>query len=120
MTGGMAMFQSELRMAVRDARTEPATRPPANDARRVAPAPPRDLGAPQKRTVIRLWVPLTPLWVLLAPFALLLAPILSLIPATRGAPPFKTAMTLGVALIAMSGTSVDVDTRDALVRIRIF
>ncbi|HWF75801.1 MAG TPA: hypothetical protein VN694_01370 [Caulobacteraceae bacterium] len=124
MTGGMAMFQSELRTAVRDAREAPMLQaraaPIANDAGRMTPTSPRELGAPEKRTVVRLWLPLTPLWILLAPFALLLAPILTLIPATRGAPPFKTALTLGVALIAMSGTSVDVDTRDALVRIRIF
>jgi hypothetical protein len=124
MTGGMAMFQSELRTAVRDAREAPMLQaragPAAGGAGRVAPAPPHELGAPQKRAVVRLWLPLTPLWVLLAPFALLLAPVLTLIPATRGAPPFKTALTLGVALIALSGTSVDVDTRDALVRIRIF
>jgi hypothetical protein len=127
MTGGMAMFQSELRMAVRDAREgpmlqtrAPAARPPANDAGRITPTSPRDVSAPEKRTVVRLWLPLTPLWILLAPFALLLAPTLKLFPATRGAPVFKTAMTFGVALIAMSGTSVDVDTRDALVRIRIF
>ena len=132
MTGGMAMFQSELRTAVRDARdaplmqsrAAPVARPAANDAAkgfgRVAPTTPRDLGAPGKRTVVRLWLPLTPLWILLAPFALLLAPILTLIPATRGAPPFRTALMFGVALIALSGTHIEVDTRDALVRFRIF
>ena len=128
MTGGMAMFQSELRTAVRDARQTPVlqthaapdARPVAGEARRVGPASPRELGPAGKRTVVRLWLPLTVLWILLAPFALLFAPVLALIPATRGAPPYRTALTLGVALISMSGTRVEVDTRDALVRIHIF
>jgi hypothetical protein len=132
MTGGMAMFQSELRTAVRDARdapalqaeARPARRPPsspvANDAGQVGPTAPRGVGAAEKRTVVRLWLPLTPLWIVLAPFALLLAPVLALVPATRGIPPYRAALTLGVALIALSGTHIEVDTRDALVRIRIF
>jgi hypothetical protein len=129
MTGGMATFQSELRTAVRDAReapaqqarAAPASRPVANDAGQVTPAAQRrEVGAPAKRTVVRLWLPLTPLWILLAPFALLLAPVLALVPATRGIPPYRAALTLGVALIALSGTHIEVDTRDALVRIRIF
>jgi hypothetical protein len=127
MTGGMAMFQSELRTAVRDARKAPmqqvgagsAPRKIAGGAGRITPTSPRELGAPEGRTVVKLWLPLTPLWVLLAPFALLFAPVLALIPATRGAPPFRTALTFGVALIALSGTHIEVDTRDALVRIRI-
>jgi hypothetical protein len=137
MTGGMATFQSELRTAVRDARqaparASPAARPAANDAGPAAPAARRE-GAPQKRTVVRLWLPLTPLWIILAPFALLLVPLLLLTPplfpnrpgaralrASIAARPFRTAFRLGAVLIAMSGTSVDVDTRDALVRIRIF
>jgi hypothetical protein len=128
MTGGMSMFQSELRTAVRDARdapapqveSRPAARPIANDAGQIRPNAPRGVGAAEKRTVVRLWLPLTPLWILLAPFALLLAPVLAFIPATRGVPPYRTALTLGVALIALSGTHIEVDTRDALVRIRIF
>ena len=111
MSDARLFFQSELRSAVSEARAAA----PVRVVRSPVPA-----GPARKRTVIALWLPLTPLWILLAPFALLLAPVLALIPATRGAPPFKTALTLGVALIAMSGTSVDVDTRDALVRIRIF
>src|SRR5215831_11459618 len=115
MTGGMAMFQSELRTAVRDVRegpvlqtrAPPAARPAANDAARINPASKRQLGSTGKRAVVRLWLPLTLLWILLAPFALLFAPVLALIPATRGAPPYRTALTLGVALIAMSGTRVE-------------
>ena len=136
MTGGMAMFQTELRTAVRDAReaptlqaeTRPATRPVAppvappvaNGGGPVRPGSPRGLGSAEKRTVVRLWLPLTPLWILLSPFALLLAPILTLFPATRGIPPFRAALAMGVALIALSGTHIEVDTRDALVRIHIF
>jgi hypothetical protein len=82
---------------------------------------------------VKLWLPLTPLWLVLAPFALLLAPLLMLVPrllpdrpgarAVRAAVtvrPFKTAFALGAVLFALSGTVVDVDTPDALVRIRIF
>ena len=130
MSGGMAMFQSELRSAVREVRATPASQPPvapapkaveteAGPERRVA----RRLSHPPaagKRTVVRLWLPLTPLWVLLAPFALLLAPLLLLAPAARGLSPYRTALALGATLIALSGTVVDVDTPDALVRVRIF
>jgi len=56
----------------------------------------------------------------LSPFALLLAPILALVPQTRGVPPFRTVFALGGALLALSGTVVDVTSRDALIRIRIF
>jgi hypothetical protein len=89
--------------------------------------------AGEKRTVVRLWLPLTPLWIILAPFALLLAPLLwlapRLLPNRRGARavraalavrPFRTVFGLGAVLMALSGTLVDVDTPAALVRIRIF
>jgi len=142
MTGGMAMFQSELRSAVREARATPGAKTRARPAPQLAdaaprgelteafPRPPRTA---HKRTVVRLWLPLTPLWVLLAPFALLLAPALCLAPrllpdrprarAARAAGvvrPYRTAFALGAVLFALSGTVVDVDTPDALVRIRIF
>jgi hypothetical protein len=106
MSEGRAVFQTQLRTAVRDAqRNEPV--------RVHRPAGP-------KRTAIRLWLPLTPLWVLLAPFAILFAPALMLFPETRGLPPYRTAFTLGAALLALSGTVIDIDGRDALVRVRIF
>ena len=141
MSGGMAMFQSELRSAVRESRETPG---PKTEAR---PAPKLIHSGPQgelthafprkppagKRTVVRLWLPLTPLWVLLAPFALLLAPLLLFVPpllpdrpgakAVRTAlavRPYRTAFALGAVLFALSGTVVDVDTPDAVVRIRIF
>ena len=148
MSGGMAMFQSELRSAVREARETPlmneaaptpklARLTPRGELTNAFPRPPR---AKEKRTVVKLWLPLTPLWLVLAPFALLLAPLLLLAPrmlpeaATRrlGAPrgradraalavhPYRTAFALGSVLFALSGTHVEVDTPDALVRIRIF
>ena len=146
MSGGMAMFQSELRSAVRDVRETPmqaAPQPaqPAGGDPKVTVLRPRRLRRParrnrvagQKRTVVRLWLPLTPLFIILAPFALLLAPLLwlapRLLPNRRGARvvraalavrPFRTVFGLGAVLMALSGTLVDVDTPDALVRIRIF
>jgi len=142
MSGGMAMFQSELRSAVRDARETPAQAvPQPQPDPKVTVLRPRPVRRParrnrvagQKRTVVRLWLPLTPLWIILAPFALLLAPLLWLVPpllpnrpgarairASLAVKPFRTAFGLGAVLLALSGTVVDVDTPDALVRIRIF
>ncbi len=143
MTGGMSMFQSELRSAVRDAREAPAMQAaqPVGGDPKVSVLPPSGTGTPprrghatgEKRTVIRLWLPLTALWIILAPFALLFAPLLALVPpllpnrprvrairASLAIRPYRTAFALGAVLIAMSGTVVDVDTPDALVRIRIF
>jgi hypothetical protein len=107
MSPAKALFHSELREAVRQARTEP----------QVAPAP--AAVTQRRRTVVRLWLPLTPLWVVLAPFALLISPLMALIPALRGAPPIRTAITVGAALIALSGTVIDVNSADARVHIRI-
>jgi hypothetical protein len=132
MNGGMAIFQSELRSAVREAREAPATEAAAKPApnngpqvsvsqagpRRAAARPRQATGV--RRTVVRLWLPLTPLWIILAPFALLLAPILAFVPATRGVPPFRAVFAVGAALIALSGTVIDVDTPDARVCIRIY
>jgi hypothetical protein len=142
MTGGMSMFQSELRTAVREARATPAVQAAAKPAPRLVSrspqgelteAYPRTPSPAEKRTVVKLWLPLTPLWILLAPFALLLAPLLLLAPrllpdrpgsgVARAAfvvRPYRTAFALGAILMALSGTRVDVDTPDAVVRIRIF
>ena len=113
MSQATAMFQAQLREAVRAAHTpEPA--PPS-------PAPTQSRPArPPHRTVVRLWLPLTPLWIVLGPFAILLAPLLLLAPQARGLHPFRAVFALGAALFALSGTVVDVDTPDALVRVRIF
>jgi hypothetical protein len=119
------MFRSQLREAVREARTpDLATmaQPPAN-APPVRPGPAPAWSAPPKpgrRTVVRLWLPLTPLWLILSPFAILFAPLLLLAPQTRGIRPYRAAFAVGATLLALSGTVVDVETPDALVRIRIY
>jgi hypothetical protein len=106
MSEARAFFHSQLRGVVREAQQ-------VGPVRVMTPPPP-------KRTVIRLWLPLTPLWIVLAPFALLLAPALLLVPQTRGLPPYRTVVTIGGALLAMSGTVIAIDGRDALVHVRIF
>jgi len=100
------MFRSQLREAVREARAP--EQPPPFATRRV------------HRTVVRLWLPLTLLWIVLAPFAILFAPLLALAPQTRGIRAFRAAFAVGAALFALSGTVVDVDTPDALVRVHIY
>lgn len=72
-----------------------------------------------RRTVVRLWLPLTPLFLLLAPFALLLAPLGYLAPRGLRVNPFAAAFAVGRVLMAFSGTVIDVDVPDALVRIKI-
>jgi hypothetical protein len=97
--------------------------------RRSAPSASHGPGRP---TRIRLWLPLTPLWILLAPFALLLAPVLFLLPpllprnrrarlmrAALAVRPFRTVFALGAVLFALSGTEIDVEAPNALIRIRI-
>ena len=74
----------------------------------------------QGRFVLRLWLPLTPIFLLLAPFALLLAPSLYFAPPAYRHRPFATVLGVGAALLSLGGTLVEVDTPDALVRIRIF
>jgi len=104
-----AMFRSQLREAVREAHA-----PPSPVVARVAP--PKQV----HRTKIRLWLPLSPLWVILSPFPILLAPLLWLAPKTRRIRPFRAVFAMGGVLFALSGTVVDVDTPDALVRIHIY
>jgi hypothetical protein len=107
MSPATSMFRSEMREAVRQARSP-------NPAPLI---PPR----PLHRTVVRLWLPLTPLWIILAPFAILAAPLLLLVPQMRGMRrPFRAAFAIGQVLFALSGTVVDVDTPDALVRVHIY
>jgi hypothetical protein len=119
MSQATAMFQAQLREAVQAAHaTEQAPHPKTAHARpaEARSAPPR----PHDRTVVRLWLPLTPLWLILGPFALLAAPLLLLAPRLRGVRPFRAAFAIGGALLALSGTVIDVDTPDAHVRIRIY
>ena len=75
--------------------------------------------APHRRTVVRLWLPLTPLFLLLAPFALLLAPLLWFAPRPYGARPLATVLGLGGLLLSLGGTDIDIDSPDARVRIKI-
>jgi hypothetical protein len=83
----------------------------------------RPMGPPAarpQRFVLRLWLPMTLVFLLLAPFAILLIPLLYLAPPFRRLNCAAVVFTLGAALLALSGTDVDVDTPDALVRIKIF
>jgi hypothetical protein len=68
---------------------------------------------------IRLWIPLTPLLAMLAPFVLLASPLVRLGRHTRHVPAFRAAWGLGSVLMALSGTSVNVETREAVIRIYI-
>lgn len=82
-------------------------------------AGPVALPGPPRRTVVRLWLPLTPLFWLLAPFVLAIAPLGYLVPARLRPDPFFAAFAVGELLLALSGTDILVDTADAHVRIRI-
>jgi hypothetical protein len=82
----------------------------------VPPAPQH----PQRRTVVRLWLPTTAIFLLLSPFALLLAPLIYLAPPPYGGRPLATVLGVGRLLLSLGGTVVDVETPGALVRIRIF
>ncbi|THD70921.1 hypothetical protein [Phenylobacterium sp.] len=89
--------------------------------RETAPVTPTDAPAnPPGRVVVRLWIPSTPIFMLLAPFALLLIPLLYLAPPLRRFNCAAAVFILGDALLALGGTVVDVDTPEALVRIRLF
>jgi len=92
------------------------------------PAPPpaqlHALPPEPRRTVVRLWLPATLLFLLLSPFALLLAliasPICLWVPRAYGVRPIVSALSIGRLLLSVGGTDVDVETPDALVRIRLF
>ena len=76
---------------------------------------------PRRRVVVRLWLPMTVIFLLLAPFVFLAAPIIyAFTPPRFRIPPFATALGLGRVLLSLGGTLVHVDTREALVSIRIF
>ena len=75
--------------------------------------------APQRRTVIDLWLPLTPLAALLAPFLMLLAPLVLLAPPMWRMNPYEAAFAVIRLLLSLGGTDIDVDTPDARVRIKI-
>ncbi|HXA39399.1 MAG TPA: hypothetical protein VNW53_10380 [Phenylobacterium sp.] len=88
---------------------------------RAAPARPTAAPAtPPRRIVVRLWLPMTAISLLLAPFAILLSPLIWFAPPPYGYRPFATVMGIGALLLSLGGTVVEVDTHDALIRIRIF
>ncbi len=118
----MAAFRAELRSAMRDARqpADTAARPMLPRPQRETPAIGAAPARPAQRTVVQLWLPLTPLFALLAPFALLVSPLIALSPEMRRVNPLRAAWAIGGVLLALSGTVVDVDTPDAVVRIRIY
>jgi len=68
---------------------------------------------------IRLWIPLTPLLGLLSPFVMLASPFARLGRRTRRIPTVRAAWALGAVLMSLSGTSVNVETRRATIRIYI-
>ncbi|HSV03065.1 MAG TPA: hypothetical protein VLI41_07640 [Phenylobacterium sp.] len=74
---------------------------------------------PGRRTVVRLWLPLTPLLLLLAPFAIALAPLGFLAPARFRPNPFLAVFAIGGLLLSLGGTDVRVDTREAHLRLKI-
>jgi hypothetical protein len=109
---GLAALEAR---AVRTRRAVAAMAPAQPLARTQAPPQPKP-----RRVVVRLWLPLTPLFLLLAPFALLLAPLGYFAPRPYGDRPFAAVLGVGALLLSLGGTVVDVDTPEALVRIRIF
>jgi hypothetical protein len=105
-------------MEARAARTRRVVAPaaPAQPPARLAPQP----QIQPRRVVVRLWLPLTPLFLLLAPFPLLFAPLGYFAPRPYGERPFAAVLGVGALLLSLGGTVVDVDTPQALIRIRIF
>ena len=74
-----------------------------------------------RRTVIRLWLPVTAIFWLMAPVPLLLAPLAWFAPRRyRPANPYLAVLALGRLLTSLGGTVVHVDTPDALVSLRLF
>lgn len=116
MTHARAGFQAQLRDAVRAARGVNTPPPALRLVTRPAPA----LQPVARRTVLRLWLPLSALWVVLSPFALLLAPLLLLAPQLRGVRPYHAVWAIGRMLLSLSGTEVDVHAPDARIHVTIY
>jgi hypothetical protein len=110
--GRMGAAVIEARAAERQ---EPAPQRPAQPPAQLHVLPP----AQPRRAVVRLWLPATLIFLILSPFAFLLAPLLYCVP-RYGARPFATVLGVGRVLLSLGGTDVDVETPDALVRIRLF
>jgi hypothetical protein len=71
-----------------------------------------------RRVVLRLWLPLTPVLLLLAPLPVLAIPLLYLLPGPR-VNWAAAVFILGDLLLALGGTDVLVDARQAHVRLKI-
>jgi hypothetical protein len=69
---------------------------------------------------IRLWIPLTPLLALVSPLVMLASPFVRLGRRTRHTPTIRAAWALGAVLMSLSGTSVNVETPRATIRVHIF
>lgn len=107
---------SHFGLAAMEARAARTRRAVAPQAAPVQPQPP----VSARRVVVRLWLPTTLLFLLLAPFALLLAPFLAFAPRPYGERPFAVVLGVGALLLSLGGTVVEVDAREALIRIRLF
>lgn len=82
--------------------------------------PPPQAHISPRRPVVRLWLPMTLIFLVLSPFAILLSPLLYLVPRAYCERPLAAVIGVGALLLSLGGTVVEVDTPDALVRIRIF
>ncbi|HEX3366121.1 hypothetical protein [Phenylobacterium sp.] len=107
-------------LEARASRTGQTVRAAARPMAQASDPTPVEAAPRPRRVVVRLWIPSTPIFLLLAPFALLLIPLLYLAPPLRRINCAAAVFVLGDALLALSGTVVDVDTPEALVRIRLF
>jgi hypothetical protein len=114
-----------------------STPPIVVDPRDVTPAPRRRAAVRRDRRLARrerarlrreergpvdlvLWIPTTLLFSLLAPFALVLTPFLYLAPRRVIPNPARMIAMLGVLLLSMGGTVVEIDAPDTRVRLRLF
>lgn len=86
---------------------------------RTPPSPHPQLRAQPRRFVLRLWLPLTLIFLLLAPFAILMIPLCYLAPPLRGMNCAAAVFAIGRTLLSLGGTDIQIDTRDALLRIKI-
>ncbi|MGH6986464.1 MAG: hypothetical protein ACRED9_06445 [Caulobacteraceae bacterium] len=78
------------------------------------------LASSPPRRALRLWAPATPLALLFAPFALAAIPLLEIFLRRRGWRPARAVLALGGALLALSGTLIDIDAPGFRLRLRIF
>lgn len=83
-------------------------------------SPPARLRAPHKRRfVLRLWLPVSLLALLLAPLALVALPLLAVVLRPRHVSPVAALCATVAVLFALSGTLVEVEAPEALIRLRL-